>query len=78
MAVNWTIDISDLLVLGAALFAVLRVTISQRDIVRDVASAAKALREDVDRIDGRVNTHHEWLIGAGLDQRSGRERRQHG
>jgi hypothetical protein len=73
---DYQIHLSDLILIGSGIVAFLKIFIWNRDILRELTAETKDLRLDVNRIETRQDVHHEWLIGNGLDLRTGRDRRQ--
>lgn len=74
MQLDWTIHLSDLLVLGAGVLAFFKVFVTIRDSLRDLTSAVgktdppSGLLGDVHHIEREQQQHREWLIRAGLDK----------
>lgn len=69
-----TIHLSDLIIFGGGIIAFLKVFLSVRDGLRDIARTVGS--DDppsglVGRMQGaehRLSEHHEWLIRVGIDQ----------
>lgn len=74
-SIDWQIHVSDLIVAAGCLVTVATVFLRNRDSQRDTVTVLKSLVERVDRVEGRMDSHHEWLIAAGLDRRRPREER---
>ena len=73
--IDYQIHMSDLLVGLGGVWAFVKVFVSNRDVQRDLTRLVKQNCADIERIDVRLETHHEWLIRKGMDQRSGSDRR---
>lgn len=69
------ISISDLMIGGGVLVAMLKIFLTDRDLKRDLVKAVGDLCQDVEVLQKRQEAHHEWLIGAGLDRRQQPNRR---
>ncbi len=54
-----SIHLSDLLIIGGGLIGLIKVGWAMRDGLRDVVTAVGGLRNQVDRIEGRQDEHHE-------------------
>jgi len=71
------IHVSDLIVGMGGIIAFLKVFLGTRDVQRDLITLVRQNTADIERIDGRVEYHHEWLIRNGMDLREGPADRRH-
>ena len=65
---DWTLRVSDILIFGAGIWAFTKVFLTNRDILRDLVKGMHDLKEMVERVNDRLELHHEWLIRSGLDR----------
>lgn len=81
MTFDGTIHIAELLVLFAAAWGFFKGGLGMRDAVRDMTqmmgrkNPPEGLIGDVEMLKVTASEHREWLIAAGLDRRTGEERR---
>jgi hypothetical protein len=74
MQIDWTVNVSDVVIVGGGLFAFIKVFLALRDSMRDVANAVgkkdppSGLLGDVYHLSEEQRQHREWLIRAGLDK----------
>ena len=74
MTFDWTVSISDVAIFGGGACAFVRVWLTVRDALRDLAHAVGSadpptgLIGDVTQMKIEQQAHREWLIRAGLDQ----------
>ena len=74
MTIDWTINISDVAILGAGIIAFVKVSMSLRDTLRDVVrrigteEPPSGLLGDVHHIKKEQQQHREWLIRGGMDR----------
>ena len=70
-----TVRLSDLVIVLGGIWALVKIYFSTSYGIKALAEAVDRLRKDYDATEVTVSRHHEWLIAAGLDRRTGRERR---
>lgn len=82
--VDWTINITTLLLVGTALAAFFKGFLSVRDSLRDLIAAVGVKEPQPTGIMGELHHikieqqhHRDWLIAAGMDRRVSTDRRDH-
>lgn len=81
MTFDGTVHVAELLVLAAAAWGIFKGGIGMRDAVRDLTALVgkknppEGLMGDVEVLKMTAAEHRDWLVAAGLDRRSGGERR---
>lgn len=78
MTFDWTINFGQVLMMASGLIAGVKVFMDMRDVLNNhgykIGELELRSREHGEKIDA----HDTWLVRAGLDQRSGRDRRNGG
>lgn len=76
ITMDWTIQFSDLLLIGGGVFAFIKMFLMLRDTLRDLVRMVgtdqprTGLIGKMGDIQDQVNDHHTWLVRAGLDRRA--------
>lgn len=71
-----TVNLGQILTIGGGIVAFLKMWLGMRDILRDNTRDILGLKEVSRNVCDQVDEHERWLVSAGLDQRSGEERRK--
>lgn len=70
MTIDYTIRVSDVVVLGGGVAAFLKVWVGSRDIQRDLTRLVNDHEARITKLRGDTDDHHEWLVRNGLDRRA--------
>lgn len=76
MTFDPTINLGQLLTLGSGVVVFGRILFNTTQMLRDHAKDIKTLQETSKMHDEKIEAHNTWLVRAGLDNRSGEERRK--
>lgn len=74
MTFDYSIHLSDLLLVGGGILAFLKVFLSLRDLIRDLDRRVgtevprSGLTGDVRALQGESKQHREWFIRSGMDK----------
>ena len=74
LAVDYTIHVSDLAMIGGAILTAVKIAVTMRDGLRDVVSAVGGLKQKVEHLESRQEVHHEWFLSNGYNRRQGERR----
>jgi len=68
MNIDWTLSISDLLLVGGGIIAFIKMSMSFRDAIRDLTKAVgsknppEGLLGDMEHTKAAVSRHNDWLV----------------